>query len=157
MFRRTLLSLGALVALTVSLGACQASSEPSLEVTNAWVKSAPQEMTALFAEVTNTGSESVAIVGGRSDAASMVEVHEVVDGTMQPKSGGVVLEAGASAMLMPGGDHIMLMGLTSPLLAGDTVTVTLELSDGSEVTVEALVKDYAGANEDYDAHGGMDE
>ena len=145
------------MVLAASLGGCATQSEDSVEVSNAWVKSAPSDMSAFFADVTNTGQESVAIVGGSTDAASMVEVHEVLDGVMQPKAGGVVIEPGESTMLMPGGDHIMLMGLTEPLLAGDTVTLTLDLSDGSTVTVEALVKDYSGANEEYDAHGGMDK
>jgi len=58
--------------------------------------------------------------------------------------------------LAPGANHIMLIGLTRPLLAGDEVSVTLTFSDGTEVALTAMVKDYTGANEEY-APGGHEQ
>jgi copper(I)-binding protein len=43
----------------------------------------------------------------------------------------------------------MLMGLKKKLQAGDTVTVTLTLDDGSAVKVQAPVKPFSGAKETY--------
>jgi copper(I)-binding protein len=69
----------------------------------------------------------------------MVEVDgEMV---MQEKEGGLVLDAGRGQLLQPGGTHVMLMGLTEELAAGDEVTLTLEFEDGStsELTVPVKV------------------
>jgi len=57
-------------------------------------------------------------------------------------------------MLEPGGYHLMFLGIPTPIAAGEDITVTLMLSDGSELDLTAVAKDFAGANEDYD--GGTD-
>ena len=74
---------------------------------------------------------------------------------MREKEGGHLIPAGETLSLMPGGDHIMLMGLTEPLLAGDSLSVTIELDNGETLVIDAQERDYQGANEEY--HGdGMD-
>ncbi|QIM16888.1 copper chaperone PCu(A)C [Leucobacter insecticola] len=135
-----------------------------LKVSDAWAKAsaadmvAGEGMTGLFATITNDSDRDIKIVSATSDVAKMAELHEVVDGKMQEKDGGFVVPAGGTLELMPGGLHIMLMGMEKPILAGDDVHVTLELGDGSTVTLHALVKDTSGANEEYsgkdDGHGG---
>ncbi len=89
-----------------------------------------------------------------SDAASTVELHEMVmDGgamKMRPKDGGFVIPARGTVNLDPGGLHIMLIGLTRDIKAGDTVNAELELSDGTTIPVTAIGRDMANANESYD-------
>jgi copper(I)-binding protein len=41
----------------------------------------------------------------------MIEVHQVVDGVMSKKDGGIKIAPGKSATLQPGGLHVMLMNL----------------------------------------------
>lgn len=138
----------AFVAIMTLVG-CAAAPEPPV-VERAWAKAADSGMTAVFADITNTGSEPVTIVGGRSEAAQQVELHEVVDGVMREKPGGVVVPPDSTRVLEPGADHIMLMGLAGPLLPGDSVLVTLELDTGEPLEVVAEVRDYAGAMEEYE-------
>ncbi|MFE6965340.1 copper chaperone PCu(A)C [Agromyces sp. NPDC057679] len=130
-----------------------AEAAASVTVEEAWVKAADDGMTALFGDVVNDGADAT-LVGASTDAAEMAELHETVesDGTMQmrQKEGGFELPAGETFALEPGANHVMLMGLAGPLLPGDEVTVTLEFDDGSTLEVTAPVKDYAGANEQYD-------
>ncbi len=154
------LSRAALVAaIALTLAAC--SSGPSsddassLTITDTWAKAADEGMTAAFGTVTNSADRDITITAARSDAASAVELHEVVDDVMRPVEGGFTVPAGGSLTLEPGGLHLMFMGIPQPIIAGDDVTVTLALSDGSELEFTAVAKDFAGANEDYD--GGMDE
>lgn len=146
--------LTALAATTVlvALAGCSTDSAP-LEVENAWAKAADSGMTAVFADITNSSSVDVTMVAGSTDAAAMVELHEVVDGVMREKDGGHLIPAGETLSLMPGGDHIMLMGLTKPLLAGDTLSVTIELDNGETLVIDAQVRDYQGANEEYEGDG----
>ncbi|KUI46542.1 hypothetical protein AU198_02805 [Mycobacterium sp. GA-1199] len=123
-----------------------------------WASSAQTGMAAVFGTLTNAGHHDARIVSGRSDTAGRVEVHEVAADTgartMRPKDGGLVIPAGSSRTLVPGGDHLMLMDLKQPLLPGSEVTLTVEFEDGSTLPVTAQVRDFAGANEDYQPSAG---
>lgn len=146
--RTSTLFAGLSLAAAGALAGCQ-SVPAELGVNNAWAKAAESGMTAVFADIENPGSTDITLVGGTTEVASVVELHEVADGIMRQKEGGIVVPAGDTITLMPGADHIMLMGLKQPLLAGETVSVTIELDDGRELIVEADVRDYQGANEEY--------
>ncbi|MCG7443052.1 copper chaperone PCu(A)C [Dermabacter vaginalis] len=137
----------------------------SVKVSDAWVKAADPadtDMTAVFASLTYAGGaqESVRITGAHCDAADMCMLHEVVTengkSTMREAEGGFTLKAGESFMLEPGGPHIMLMGLTKPLAAGESIALTLEIEGMDDVDFTAIVKDFAGAEENYDDMGSDD-
>ncbi len=154
-----------------SAGTEEAAGDEGAAVTavDPWIKSAEKGgMTALFADLTNDGSTEVVVTGASSPAASTVELHETTQGSdgssmMKPVEGGFTVPAGESHELEPGGDHVMLMGLTKALKPGERVTVELQLEDGSTSSVEAIVKDFAGADENYgdseseDSMDGMDD
>ena len=111
--------------------------------------------TAVFGELENTGSDDLLVVSVETDAAESAELHEMVDDgsgtmTMREKDGGFPLPADDHLHLEPGGNHVMLLGLTAPLLAGDEVAVTFTFDDGSTFEAVVPVKDYDGANESYD-------
>jgi hypothetical protein len=146
----------AAIALTLAACSSGATSDDasSLTVTDTWVKAADEGMTAAFGSFANSSDHDITITGATSDAATAVELHEVVDDVMRPVEGGLTVPAGGSLMLEPGGYHLMFMGIPAPIAAGDDVTLTLTLSDGSELELTAVAKDFAGANEDYD--GGTD-
>jgi copper(I)-binding protein len=86
----------------------------------------------------------------------MVEVHEVVmsDGEMkmQPKEGGIVIAAGSSVALEPGGLHVMLMNLSKAILDGDEVTVTLDFEGAPSQTLTLPAKTSASGDESYDSN-----
>lgn len=127
----------------------------SITIADAWAKASADDMhagegmTGVFAELTNHGDTDLTITGLSSPAAGIVELHEVVDGVMRKIQGDVTIPAGGNLVLEPGANHIMLMEMVDPLHPGDDVVITLTLSDGSDVTVTALVKDTSGANESY--------
>ena len=159
-----LLALAAAAALVLAGCAPTADAEPAavapttaaenVTIADAWVKAADEGMTAAFGELTNTGDTEVSVLASTSAAATMTELHETVDDgrgsmSMQEKEGGFVVPAGGTLVLEPGGNHLMLMGLTAPLVAGDEIEITLSFSDGSEFTFAAPAKDFSGANETY--------
>lgn len=177
---KNLTIIGAIVAATaLALTGCAAgttSTEPTtaadapidapvltLGITDAWVKSAEAgAMTAAFGIVENLTSEDVTIVGATTPATEWVELHETVDdGTgamkMREIEGGFVIPAGTTFTLEPGGNHIMFMGLPETLVAGSEVEIVLELSNGSTVEFTAPVKDFSGANEEYEGDMGHGE
>lgn len=152
----------AMLALTAPLLSGCAQNlvlEQQLFFEGGWVKSAEAGgMTGVFGTLQNGGDDDLTIESAESDAAETVELHEITAaGVMQQIDGEVVIPAKGSYELAPGANHIMLMGLTNDLKAGDSVTVTLHLSDGSSQLLIALVKDYAGANEEYHGSEAHDE
>lgn len=132
----------------------------SVSIADAWVKSADEGMSAAFGVLSNDGDADVTIVSASTEASPMVELHETVandagEMVMQPKEGGFVIPAGGTLTLEPGANHIMLMGLARPIVAGDEVSFTLTFADGSTYTFTAPAKDFTGANENY-VGGDMD-
>jgi periplasmic copper chaperone A len=151
---------GALAVSALLTAGCASSNGPAgpmadnVTVQNQWASSADAGMTAVFGTVANTGRHDARIVGGESPVAGHVEVHEVVpDGaggtTMQPKDGGLVVPAGTTRELIPGGDHLMLMDLVQPLQPGADIAVTVVFADGSRLPITAQIRDFAGGNEEY--------
>jgi hypothetical protein len=110
---------------------------------------------AAFMIVMNDSGRDDRLIAARSDAAKRVELHthvEVSDGVMQMTQieGGIALPAGATHHMMRGGDHVMLMGLTAPLLQDAEIDVTLVFEQAGEVAVtipvDNLRKPEAGAH-----------
>ncbi len=132
-------------------------SGAAVTVSEQWVKAADAGMTGVFGTLNNSGTTDATVVSANSPAAGRVELHEVVgrpgSTTMQPKAGGFTIPAGGSHVLAPGGDHIMLMDLATPLQPGNDVEITLTLADGSTSTFTAQVREFAGAGENYQPGG----
>ena len=132
-----------------------------LTATDPWIKAAESGMTAAFAVLHNDSDQDVTVVGATSDL-SPVQIHEMATDdsgamVMREKEGGLTIPAGGERAFEPGGDHLMLMELSSPVEPGAEYDVTLELSDGSTLVVTAPARTFAGAKEDYDeGHEGHD-
>ena len=58
---------------------------------------------------------------------------------MQPVDG-IVIPAGGTVTLEPGGYHVMLMGLTGDLAAGQVVRLTLTFRTAGAIGVSAEVR-----------------
>lgn len=159
----TLLALTGCSAAPAEPAAPAAPAGDSVTIDDAWIKATDDDMSAAFGTLTNDSGQAVTVVSAATDAAGMVELHETVENEagemiMREIEGGFSIPAEGELTLEPGADHIMLMALTGPLVAGDEVTVTLTFSDDSTYAFTAPVKDYSGANENYegDDHEGMD-
>ncbi|WP_440082675.1 copper chaperone PCu(A)C [Streptosporangium sp. LJ11] len=130
----------------------------ALTITDPWVKTARKGMSAAFGTLVNNTDAEVTVVSGASPLSPKIELHEVVDSKgkmiMRPKEGGIVIPARGTHLLQPGGDHIMLMGITKAVKPGAQIPFTLTLKDGKTVEFTAVGKDFAGGKEDY--RPGMD-
>ena len=151
-------ALLALTGCTPESTPTESASRPAGEnvtIEDAWVKSAEEGMSAGFGTLVNSGADDVTVVSVASEASNMLELHETVENeagemVMREKDGGFIIPAGGSLALEPGANHIMMMELTGPLAAGSDVTFTLTFSDDSTFEFTAPVKDYSGANENYE-------
>lgn len=131
------------------------ASRSTLKVVDGWAKAAPAGMmSAAFGIVNNPASKPVRVVAAMSPFGPM-QLHEVVmkDGAMvmQQKKGGFTIPARGSLELKPGGNHLMFMKLAKPITVGEMVPVTLVTSTGALLKTSVMAKNYAGANEEYDA------
>jgi copper(I)-binding protein len=146
-----IVAAAAALALTAcSSGSSSTATSPTasagaITVTLAYVNEPTvPERTGAFATIANTGAVAVSLTTASvpGSAAASASVHEtvMVGGAMEMKevTGGVPVPPGGQLVLKPGGYHVMLMMPTVAL--GQTVPMTLGFSDGSTVTVDALVK-----------------
>jgi len=96
--------------------------------------------------MTITSTVDAKLVGASTPIAGMTEIHEskVKDGVNSMNAvEAVALPAGKPVQLKPGGYHMMIMGLTKPVTAGQRVPITLEIETGgkrSKVEVQASVR-----------------
>ena len=92
-----------------------------------------------FVTIVNTGAEDDRLVSATSDIARETQIHEMaMEGDvmkMRQLSDGLVIPAGETVTLAPGGYHIMFMGLTGSLVEGETVPVILTFERAGTVTV----------------------
>jgi len=98
----------------------------------------------VFMTLMNHTGQDDRLIGARSDLAKRVELHTHIDkgeGVMQMVEieGGIALPAGGMHGMKRGGDHVMLMGLTQPLVQGEMISLTLEFEKAGDVTVEVPV------------------
>ncbi|MCA1770650.1 MAG: copper chaperone PCu(A)C [Halomonas sp.] len=133
----------ALAGMTLALVSHGVLAEP-LSVENAQVRAVPpvSTTTAAFMVLHNPGDSDLAVVDARSPAAEITELHNHVDvdGVMQMRRvAEIVVPAGGSAELAPGGLHLMLIDLVAPLHEGDEVEIMLVLDSDETLTLSAPV------------------
>lgn len=163
---KKLLALAVSIFALVALAGCAPSQSEAVapKATDVWVKAVPElmgdmGMTGVFMTLENSSAEEVYLTGATSDTEGLtenpLEVHEVVENdsgemVMQEVEGqGIAIPAKASVELKPGGFHIMFTNLLKPVEVGSSVKITLEFSNGTTRTVEAVAREIANANEKY--------
>jgi copper(I)-binding protein len=148
-----------ILASALILAGC--SAKPAVETSDMWVKSSEMSMaggmTAVYGTLTNTTGSDITLTGAATEVAGLVEIHEVamVDGEMkmQEIDGGLVIPAGQSVVLEPGGNHIMLMELSAAIEAGQEISVTLNFDGAESLILTGIVaKPSEGGDEEYHQH-----
>lgn len=98
---------------------------------------------AAYLTITNNSDEADRLIGASSDAAQVVEIHdmEAVDEVMSMihLEDGLEIPAGESVVLEPMSLHVMLIGLNHSLVPGETFEITLTFENAGDVTVTAVV------------------
>jgi periplasmic copper chaperone A len=137
------LALMALLALVVVACGNDAAVEP--EIDGAWARpGAEGDNAAAYMNITNEGDDDIILTGASSDVARMVEVHEsrMEDGTMRMEEvPEIVVEAGDTVALEPGGYHVMFMHLEQDLEPGDSFMLTLHFEDLDDIELEVTVEE----------------
>src|SRR6202045_1876900 len=117
-----------------------------LVISQAWSRATPggAKVAGGYLTIENKGTAPDRLVGGSADIADKVQVHEMATNngvmTMRPLDKGLSIEPGRTVKLAPGGYHLMLLDLKSPLKQGDKVPVTLEFEKAGKVKLSLDVQ-----------------
>lgn len=138
-----LLALFALLAApTLALAHGDEDGCEIVTLVGGWARSSPMGAPngAVFGLLVNLGAEPDMLVSASTPAAEVVELHETIMGDgdvmqMRPVEGGIAVMPDNYLALQPGGLHIMLINLTQPLVAGETLDLTLNFEHVGEVVV----------------------
>ena len=138
-----------LAAALLTLAACSPSGsggsgdQAAVQVAGAVCRPTPvgRQMTGCYLTLTSATADRLVSVS--SPDAGRVQIHEsrIESGMIMMREirDGLPLPAGETVALAPGGNHLMLLGVKEPLVAGDTVALTLTFETSAPVEVTASV------------------
>lgn len=142
----------AAAAACLLTGACE---RDPLRVDDPWVAATPPGAVTAAAYMRIVSNTQDRLVGARSDLSRAVELHTHVERggmlRMTPVEA-LALAPGVPIDLAPGGDHLMLTGLTRALAPGEEIVVTLEFERLGTRAVALPVHDVRAAPSEH-AHG----
>ncbi len=97
-----------------------------------------------YLSITNNGTTPDRLLGGSSEVAANIDVHEMASNggvmTMRAVDDGVTLAPGATVTLAPGGYHLMLTDIRKPLRQGDRLPIMLKFEKAGDVAVTFNVR-----------------
>jgi periplasmic copper chaperone A len=140
-----LIAFAALTAFLPAAAQAETAITGNLVIEAPWARASigVRRPGAAFVTIRNRGSLPDTLTAIETIQAERAEVHRtrVSNGiaTMSP-AGRVEIPAGDQVIFAPGGLHIMLMGLSSPLTRGSTFPMTLvfERAGQIEITIPVL-------------------
>jgi copper(I)-binding protein len=127
------------------VAAFAADPAPTIEITHVWARASAGASGngAAYVTLHNTGTTADQLVAVSTDAAGKAEVHlsKMENGisSMAPVPS-LEVAAGATVEMKPGSYHIMLLGLKAPLVAGQTIPLTLTFAHGGTVPTTAKIE-----------------
>jgi periplasmic copper chaperone A len=131
------------VALLFLLLTTAMTAEPALAVAKSWARAtAPSAVNgAIFLTLVNTSETEARVTAAASPVAGHVELHghrAIPGGVEMYRMEAITVPAKGRIDLVPGGMHIMLLGLKSPLKEGTTLTLDLTVG-GTDVPLHIEV------------------
>jgi periplasmic copper chaperone A len=136
---RTMACAALLAGLFMASARTEEIKAGDLVITQAWSRATPGGATIAggYLTIENKGNVADRLIGGSADVSDKVQVHQMTmnDGvmTMRQLDKGLAIEPGKTVRLAPGGYHLMLLDLKSPLKQGDQLPVTLEFEKAGKV------------------------
>lgn len=142
MFSMTSMATAAALALSLAGSAVAANAHDGVLIRDAMIRiSTPNAKTAAgFFTIDNHSDQEDRLLSAHTALAERSELHtNKVDANgmmrMLPVPEGIAVAPLGTHALESGGDHVMFLGLTQPLRAGDQVEVTLTFARAGEVVV----------------------
>jgi copper(I)-binding protein len=105
----------------------------------AWSRATPKgaKVAGGYLTIENRGVQPDRLLSASSGAAAKVEIHQMSmqDGimTMRPLDDGLAIAPDTTVTLVPGGDHIMFIGLTAPFEEDQRIPVSLNFERAGKI------------------------
>lgn len=144
MMRFILLCAPLLLFLGCSDPAAPPKTVSMLDFHDAWTRAtaAGQSSGAMYFTIVNKGEAEDRLLGVTASRAAMASVHatETLDGVVRMRMvRALPVPAKATVALSPGGTHVMLAGMTTPLVIGERVQLKLDFEKAGTKTVDVIV------------------
>ncbi|MDP3369666.1 MAG: copper chaperone PCu(A)C [Brevundimonas sp.] len=143
MTRTPLFAFALLTLAACSPGGAGSGEPATVQAADAICRPTPvgRQMTGCYLTLTTATADR--LVSASSPDANLVQIHEsrIESGMMMMRElrEGLPLPAGEAVALAPGGNHLMLLGVKEPLVAGDTVALTLTFETSPPLDLTATV------------------
>ena len=132
------------IAASLTLGSMAVLAQTAaVKVEGAWARATVQGQMGTGAFMSLTAKEGTTLIGVSTPIAGVAEVHEMkMEGDIMKMRAMPVLDlpAGKKVDLKPGGFHVMLMDLKSPLVKDSTVPMTLLFKNAQGVRSKLELK-----------------
>lgn len=130
---------------TVSVARASEQVVGDLKLTAPWIRaSVPGQVNgAGYIQIDNKAAQADRLISATTNGVSRVELNTIITDNGVAKMRevpGIDVPANGAVKLMPGGFHIMFLGLTAPFKADTTVPVTLKFEKAGEVKVDFEIK-----------------
>ncbi len=156
-------SLFALASLTLACQLAHAHDEAhetagaghpgheTMKIEHVWSRAVPPTPPtgAVYFKLHSQATEADRLIGARTPRAEKAELHTHVhqDEVMRMEQVEAVdIPANGHVEFKPGGNHVMLFGVTEPLVAGEHFPITLEFEKAGEITLDVTITDQAPAS-----------
>lgn len=121
-----------------------AGAADNVSVQDPYVRLAPPNApaTGAFMVIKNNGDKDVKVVKADNPVSKVTELHTHLNegGVMKMRPvPSIEVKAKGEAVLKPGGLHVMMIDIKTPMKEGDVVPITLSFDDGSTKQVDAKV------------------
>ena len=128
------------------LAQAQQPAPATMEIAQPWSRATPAAapVGAGYLALTNRGAEPDRLIGGTTEVAARIEVHEMSmdNGVMKMRElpDGLEVKPGQTVEMKPGGHHLMLVGLKRSLKEGERFKAQLVFARGGKAEVEFAVQ-----------------
>jgi copper(I)-binding protein len=136
------------VAMTAFTAAVPAQEQKvgDLQISAPWARATPKgaQIGGGYLKITNTGTVPDRLLGGSTDVARKVEVHEMSMDKgvmkMRQQSNGLEIKPGETVEFKPGGYHLMFVNLKQALVQGSPFIATLQFEKAGKIDVRFNVE-----------------
>lgn len=117
----------------------------ALDISNGFTRAMPPAARTGggFLSITNSGASDDRLLGVRSPQAGKMELHDMTMRNdvmvMREIIGGLLLPAGETVHLAPGGKHMMFLQVETPFVKGTEVQITLQFEKAGTVELDLPV------------------
>ena len=154
---RTFICLAALIISHISTGTIVVGHEVNhnnITISHAWARASPSVQAkngVSYMTLHNGGASIDRLIGVSTFIADRAELHahEMKNNVMKMRHiKAIDIPAGGTVELKPGGLHVMLFGLRTPLQKGRKFPMVLQFESAGEVDLEVVIESVASRGSD---------